>query len=133
MPARKRLSLIEHLEQLRGLLLHQGLTSARFHVQPHEGLGVGGPQVEAPSAAALALEFHRQSVGEIDARRVRLVVLLHTRQDGLRIRVQMAIDLAAGGKQVPTRDDNGCPLATICWSTSSHGIIPLSQYENLRK
>src|SRR5688572_32531241 len=56
-----KLASVNKREQLGSLLLHQGLITPRLDVEPHDRLGVGAAQVEAP-----LLVFERDAVGAID-------------------------------------------------------------------
>src|SRR5579862_9325751 len=54
-------SAVNEPEYLGGLLAHQRLVRARLDVEPHQGLGIRAPEIEAPLG-----EFHRETVGEVD-------------------------------------------------------------------
>src|SRR5204862_7249962 len=52
--------------------------------------GVRSAQVEAPG-----VKFHRQTVGQVDRLGLRLVVCAYAREDRLRLRGKVAVDLPA--------------------------------------
>src|SRR5579863_1248141 len=89
-PPPPHVSPLDELQHLGGFLAHQRLAPACLDVEAHQRLGIGAAQIEAP-----LVEFHRQSVRQVDRLGKRLIVRAHPLDDRGGAGCELAIDLPA--------------------------------------